>query len=83
MAEVLSGYVIGSAAMQSTVGWASRPSSFPRTRESRLAPESKSGVTNDRQDAGPTDEIAWSHRCAEGSSVQGRVPRNAGFHSSQ
>jgi hypothetical protein len=67
-----------SAGKQFPVGWASRPSSFPRTRESSTgrdagaydlvaagvparhfpAPGSESGVTNDRQDAGPTDEIA-------------------------
>jgi len=59
-AGVLSEYVIASAAKQSPVVWASRPSSFPRTRESRLETGSESGVTNDRQDAVPTDEIASS-----------------------
>jgi hypothetical protein len=34
-------------------------------------------------DAGLTDKIAWCHGCAEGSSVQGRVPLKEGFHSSQ
>ncbi len=64
----------GASPKQSSVGWESRPSSFPRTRESSTgrdagahdlvaagvparhfpAPGSESGVTNNRQDAGPT-----------------------------
>jgi hypothetical protein len=61
VAEVISGYVIGIAAKQSTMGWASRPSSFPRTRSrearDRLDPGSKSGVTNDRQSRVPRGTV--------------------------
>ncbi len=47
----------GASPRQSPVGWASRPSSFPRTRESRLDPGSESGVTNHRQSRVPRGTV--------------------------
>ena len=45
------------AGKQSPLAWASHPWSFPHTRESRLDPESESGVTNGRQSRVPRGTV--------------------------